>query len=259
MAQIMARDIHGGAARTRRLLAADAETLEKLSRDTLPDAYNACENISRIDLKSAPESLARRALNAWLNSHGILEAFSAAGFDGLLQALKQDDFGNRFSAGDAFVVFDKARIWIEHERVSAPRVQPAFLSIGSSLELSTGAELSAEWVEVDADLRAQLSSGLIDPQFECYANVSQDVDKLSVRALLGSDQYQGLGAPGRRLLKDCLMDRGIRQMERLLFPVVLNSDETIIWVPKLPVAESHRINLDTKMALKLTYCASKAL
>jgi hypothetical protein len=55
------------------------------------------------------------------------------------------------------------------------------------------------------------------------------------------------------------MDRGIRQMERLLFPVVLINDKSIIWVPELPVAESYRINQDTKVALKLTYCASKAL
>lgn len=259
MAQIMARDIHAGAARTRRLLAADAETLESFARATFPEAYNASESIPRINFRSAPASLARRAMIAWLDSHGVFEAFSAVGFDKLLHALQLDDSKNRFSAGTAFVVCDEERIWLEYERKAPEPVQPAFLKIGSTLKLSTGAELSAEWVKVDADLLAQLNSGLINPQYECYANVAQPLDKLSVRALCGSDQYQGLGAPGHRLLKDCLMDRGIGQMERLLFPVVLNSDNTIMWVPQLPVAESYRINLATKLALKLTYRASKAL
>ena len=256
---MLGRDASAGAARTRRLLEADAVALLELAQTGLPEAFTGSDFLVRETLQSLPEALSRRALTAWLEGHGLLASLSAAGFDGLLAALCGSEAKGRQSAGARFVVFDRERVWYEGAEASVAALVDCELRAGARLGLSTGAILASEWVVVDAALRSRLEAGAVDPATECFAVLPEGTGVLAVRALASGDRYQALGAPGSRKLKDCLLDRGVGEKERKLLPVVSTSEGLIIWVPGLPVSDCCRVGPDAKAALRLTYAAGKPL
>ena len=256
---MLGRDASAGAARTRRLLEADAVALVELAQVALPEAFAGSGTLVRETLQLLPEALSRRALTAWLEGHGLLESLSAAGFDGLLAALCGSEAKGRQSVGASFVVFDGERVWFEGAEGSVAVLVDCELRPGALLELSTGAILVSERVVVDAALRSRLEAGAVDPAVECYAVLPEGARVLAVRALASGDRYQALGAPGSRKLKDCLLDRGMGEKERKLLPVVSTTGGLILWVPGLPVSERCRVGPDTKEALRLTYVAGEAL
>lgn len=247
------RDVSAGAARTRRLLEADALALTELAQGAVPEAFSGSEELSRESLRALPEALGRRVLTAWLDGRGLLPSLSAAGFDGLLLALYGHELKGRQSAGSQFVVFDGKRIWCDGAGKKEVTIEACELTVGEAHRLSTGAMLSSEWVPVDAALHSRLAEGRVDPAEECIAFLPEGVGVLAVRPLASGDCYRALGAPGKRKLKDCLRDRGVSETERKLLPVVSYSTEAIIWVPGLPVAEACRVGSQAKQALRLTY------
>jgi tRNA(Ile)-lysidine synthase len=256
---VLGRDVSAGAARTRRLLEADAAALAALARVALPEAYSGATELSRERVRALPEALARRALTAWLEGHGLLASLSAAGFDGLLAALRGDEVKGRQSVGSRFVVFDSVRIGCESGAAELETLSHFELAVGGLVELSTGAILQSEWVRVDAALRSRLEAGAVDPAVECFAVLPEEAGVLEVRALASGDRYRALGAPGSRKLKDCLLDRGLGKKERKLLPVVSTDGGLVIWVPGLPVSEFCRVEPHAKKALRLTYVAGEAL
>ena len=256
---MLGRDVSAGAARTRRLLEADAVALAELARVALPEAYTGEASLNRNSLRALPEAFSRRALTAWLEGFGVLASLSASGFDALLAALRGSQAEGRFSAGASFVAFDGERIWQEGSDALGVILEEGELIAGQALSLSTGAVLESEWVPVDATLLARLEQGAVDPAEECFAVLPQETEVLGVRSLKSGDRYQALGAPGVRKLKDCLLDRGLRVKERKLLPVVSDSEGLIVWVPGLPVSDGCRVGSSAKKALRLTYRAGEAL
>lgn len=67
---------------------------------------------------------------------------------------------------------------------------------------------------------------------------------LTVRGRRPGDLYRPLGAPGRKKLKELLRARGIPVGRRDGLPVVL-SRGGIVWVPGLPVGETHKVTAAT--------------
>ena len=59
---MLGRDVSAGAARTRRLLEADAVALAELARVALPEAYTGEASLNRNSLRALPEAFSRRAL-----------------------------------------------------------------------------------------------------------------------------------------------------------------------------------------------------
>jgi tRNA(Ile)-lysidine synthase len=259
LSEMLGRDVQAGAARTRRLLEADAMALSEAARAALPAAYAGAEVLNRADFKGLPEALGRRALRTWLQKRQVYGSLSAAGFDQLLGAVLGEEEKGCRSAGEEFVVFDEARIWCEGSIKDL--AGPAACSLKMNLEerLSTGAVLYGEWVEVDPALMARLADGKVDPFTECFAALPEGTEELQVRGLVAGDRYRALGAPGSRKLKDCLMDRGLSERERKLLPVVCLKEHEIIWVPGLPVLDAYRLRPESKRALRLTYGQGEAL
>jgi tRNA(Ile)-lysidine synthase len=68
-------------------------------------------------------------------------------------------------------------------------------------------------------------------------------DPVTVRSRRPGDRLRPLGAPGRRRLKELLIDRGVPRRERDRLPLVcLGADgERIAWVPGVTVDESFRL------------------
>ncbi len=74
--------------------------------------------------------------------------------------------------------------------------------------------------------------------------------ELLVRTRLEGDRFHPLGAPGRRKLKNYLIDRKVPRAERDALPLVLAGEE-IIWVVGREVSHRCRITPRTKQALLL--------
>lgn len=74
---------------------------------------------------------------------------------------------------------------------------------------------------------------------------------LQIRNRQEGDRYRPLGAPGHKKLKEIMRAKSIPMAERDKKPVFLTEDE-IIWVLGLPVAEKFRIRDTTKEVLVIT-------
>ena len=256
IAEVMNRDPNVGAARSQSLLKADLDFIETSAREQIPAAFDNSKELDRVLFKSLHLAIARRALTSWLSFQGLAEAFNASGFEQLLNGLCSSKSKGRYSAGSKFVEFDTTQIWVGCEPV-IPKLEPILLKINASHTLSTGANLSTEIVSVDSKLLQKLSEGAVNPRYECYAAIQHSEFLISVREIKNGDYFQAMGSPGRRKLKDSLMDKGFGSVERKSLPVVILNENEIVWTPGLPVAESFRITPKTKQALKLTYAISE--
>lgn len=260
LAEALARDPAQGAARSRRLLEEDASALDGLAREQLPEAYAHAPELDRASLRSVPTALLRRALAEWLSGHDLIGSIGAPAMDLLIETLRSPRERYRMSAGSHYIVLDPDTLRLEHENAAAQQValQPATLELGEPLFLSTGALIEAEVIELTDTLRGQIMAGEVDPLGESIIACS-DETSLEVRAWQPGDRFCPLGAPGRKKLKDWFIDRRIPQSERKTLPLVLNASKEVIWVPGFPPAESCKIQLSTKKALRLTYQARNPL
>ncbi len=80
---------------------------------------------------------------------------------------------------------------------------------------------------------------------------------LVVRNRREGDRYRPLGAPGKKKLKEVMRAKGIPLVERDRRPVFI-SDEEIIWVVGLPVAEKFKVSRSTKEIVVLTVSSTKS-
>lgn len=251
-------DVSKGAARSRELLEEDAVALDQLARELLPEAFQRSELLKRSALSAVPRALTRRALIAWLSAHQLSASLSAAAMDQLVDAVYANKADFRLSAGAFFVVVNASSVTIESQEGLNRLLEPCSLKAGKSVVLSTGALLETELVPVDETLRKQIAKGTIDVHCEAYiAAMPEQI--LQIRSRQPGDSFRPLGAPGRKKLKDCFIDRQIPVRERNLLPLVVTESGVIAWVPGLPPADDLKINAATKLALKLTYKTRKPL
>lgn len=254
LVDLVGRDVSTAAARSRMLLEEDAEALAGLLRERFSEAALGADELSRVFLRAQPRAITRRALAQWLATHGLMESFSATAMDQLMELIYGDRAEVRQSVGDRFICLRKDVVALEAslEAQTSPGLEIATLEAGESLILPTGALLETEFVEVDADLRADLHRGLVDPAQEAYLAMGEGV-LLQVRGWQPGDRFCPIGAPGMKKLKDWFIDRRIPRTERKCLPVVTSEDGEILWVPGFAPADSHKIRAGTKLALRLTY------
>jgi tRNA(Ile)-lysidine synthase len=246
------RDTSAGAARSRDLLQEDADALDAIAREAVPDAFAASDALDRGALRAAPRALARRALSAWLSAHDLIQSLSAPAMDHLLDAVYADKQKNRLSAGAFYIELDATRVRFDAVQTAGLTIEPCMIESGESVILSTGALLGTKVVELEDTLRDSIRRGEVDVQREAYIAVEAG-QAFEVRGWMPGDRFRPIGAPGTKKLKDWLIDRKIPSKERKLLPLVLSTSGEIAWVPGLPPADNLKIRGTTKLALRLTY------
>lgn len=85
---------------------------------------------------------------------------------------------------------------------------------------------------------------------EAYLDLAQVSLPLWVRSRRPGDVFWPLGAPGRKKLKDFLIDARVPRAEREKIPLVANKQE-IVWVAGLRPGHPFRVTRDTKQVLHL--------
>ena len=254
LSESLGRDAAQGGARSRRLLEEDATALDELSRERLPGAYAGAAALRRETLRAVAPALARRALAAWLNGHGLIGSVSASAMDLLVETALSTRQKFRMSMGSGYLVLSAHSITLERGGKDAPKdeLRATSFQSGESVLLSTGALIESERVDLDEVTRNRIESGLIDPAREAYLHDSGD-GGWDVRPWHPGDRFCPLGAPGRKKLKDWFIDRQVPPVERKILPLVIHASGEVVWIPGFPPAESCKIKPSTKQALRLTY------
>jgi tRNA(Ile)-lysidine synthase len=261
LAEALGRDPGAGAARSRQLLEEDADALDQITRERIPEAFEAAEQLSRSGLRALPKALRRRALCAWLSGHGLLSSVGAQALDLLVEALGSERKRHRVSAGTSFILFDGQSVRIESAAAAdgeGDSLAPTRVAPGEAVFLSSGAVFEVARVDVDEALRQRLSAGEVNPAVEAWIDAGGD-RCLRLRAWEPGDRYHPLGAAGSKKLGACFIDRQIPRVERSRLPVVLSETGEIIWVPGLAPADGRKILRQSKKALRLTYHPSPAV
>ena len=113
LAECMERDVSKGSCRSRKLLEEDANFLNELAKERLAACYNLEAKLDRLLLRSEKQSLTRRAFFYWL--HKMIPNFLASARlqEQLLNAIYGEQFREKFSLGEVFIVMNKRQIWIE--------------------------------------------------------------------------------------------------------------------------------------------------
>lgn len=78
---------------------------------------------------------------------------------------------------------------------------------------------------------------------------------LRVRSLVAGDRFRPLGAPGSKSVSRYLMERRVDREQRALVPLVVRSDEEILWVAGYAISEASRIREDACRVLRLSWLA----
>lgn len=76
---------------------------------------------------------------------------------------------------------------------------------------------------------------------------------LRVRNLVPGDRFQPLGAPGSKSVSRYLMERRVDRDRRRQIPLVVRSDEEILWVAGYAISEASRIGADASRVLRLSW------
>ena len=233
-------------------------------------------------------ALCRRVLIAWWLRHRPLDMFPTAALDCLVESIARGD--RLFSVSIGAISTSSYSRMIYALRCHSDgylRLEPEtftptpsfghpvrWLPLSGPLYLPDGAHLKAEWVGLDRaeigesieerdrlfEERDRLLSGNPSPGVP-YARAEPEreawlrfpVGPLSVGPWVAGDRYQPLGAPGRRKLQDLFTDAKISAERKVSLPVIKDVAGAILWVPGFPPAESSRLSLLDKAALKLTY------
>lgn len=253
------QDIHAGSARTCKLQreaveAVDAAVIRLQLNFDDPMGFDARS------LYACPDAVIRRALYAWWMRHRADHILPTKATDKLVQTLSQGRVGAVVSIGKVFA--DDASVYsiaIDESgqvRLTGRQQVPAtpwrtgchWHWRAGPLVLPTGSSICGEPISWAAGQTPYLRA---NPATEAWLRPQSG--PLHIRQWCPGDRYQPLGAPGRRKLQDIFCDAKLNSEQKQALPVILNSADEILWVPGFPPAESARIPVGTKSALRLTY------
>lgn len=248
------RDLLAGVARTRMLFEEASDFIEEAVERAIPSGLRR-EALSVSRLGENHPALIRFALQRWLSYQGVRLSPSRVGE--LIGAVRSGGRGDwKASAGrDSWVVLADGSLQVERQigtfSWSAEGMIP-----GQRLFLPDGGVVSATLVAAEPELLQRISEGEVDPSEQAFLSVRDTRRPLiMVRQRLPGDRYRALGSPGRRKLKDCLIDRKVPRRVREQLPV-MEIGGRIVWVPGLPPEDSCRVSGSEEILLGLTYDSS---
>ena len=196
----------------------------------------------------------RRWLQKWISSQTGGKFPSPITLDNILVELSSGE-DKKWSLGDGFIEWRRPFLSYDHAAaIKSENPMALSLSVGSRVELPTGAMLTCKKISCSPELYSDLLAGKFSEDSTVLIDSDTIEDNLiHVRNWSAGDRYRPLNAPGSRKLQDMYVDRKIRQEERKILPVVTTTDSSIIWSPGLPVNHLYQVNNETKEILQLTY------
>lgn len=246
------QNIYAASAHTQRLMKESVEAIDAFLDELSLDFANSLR-IDLAPLLGKPRALVRRAILSWWMRHHPDQRLEAPVIEGLLDAFCAHRADKACSIGkETVLVLESATLHLRPERPRLPGEWPAganwFWAAGS-LYLPDGSFLTARLVGWGSNSPPPYKQA--DPSSEAW--LAEWDSCLEVRQWQAGDRYQPLGAPGRRKLQDLFTDAKLPPEQKRTLPVLLNGEDSILWIPGFPPSEKARIQPQGKSALKLTY------
>lgn len=246
--EVAERDVVAGCAQSQAYIHEAQQAVEFLFREVEPHISRQHFPRDLLSARNFPRAVWRKALRAWLALNDLGERVRRANFEAILDALHNDESFQLTLAPSVYLIFEGSELAL----ASAP---PAHTNGGYE------GKITAESVRLghdDAASAAEILSGKIPCDTQCYLALADADALIRVRPWRHGDRYQPLGAPGSRKLQDMFTDRKIPAAERKRLPVVTLDDDQILWVPGFPPADIFKIDAGTESALRLTYLPDKS-
>ena len=248
------RPLRGGVAQSRALLEEDWQALEALFDASWKDAHldpNALDWERTLDM---PCAFQRRSLNRLLTQEGVAPLTLAA-MEEVLGFLREKK---------AFKVSIEKELWLVGNarlgKVEITRVKPVFdwkpvrLPLEVSLCLPSVGFIHAGEITLDRELIDRIQSGVYSHDRTVFLSLDgKQNDELWVRSWRAGDAYRPMGRKSLVKLKELFIDRKVPRDNRNLLPIVVDSEDNILWIPGLPPSYESRIEAQTTRALQLTY------
>ena len=246
------RDLLQGMTRSRNLL----EEQEDAIREWAIKAREECILENKVDiekLEGFPKAIRRRVVSDWLMNDQSIDGVSSVQLDKILKSLEDgDELGISLSSSATIRVID-SRLILEKttsqpsgwERLILPRSQRLYLPGGKSIGFTIK--------NASASLIEQIIEGEVNQSKEAYCSRKRCPGDLYARTRLPGDDYRPIGSPGRKKLKDWMIDRKFDQNTKDSIPLILNSTDEIIWVPGFAPAENQRVDASDSLVIHLTY------
>ncbi|MBT5167145.1 MAG: tRNA lysidine(34) synthetase TilS [Opitutales bacterium] len=248
------RPIRGGVAQARALLEEDWQALEELFDASWNDTRRDPNALDWEQMVTMPRSFQRRALNRLLVEGGAMPLALAA----------TEEVLDYLRAKKAFKVSVEKDLWLAGsaalrrvEFIWAKRIfdwRPVRLPLNVSLCLPGSGSIHAREVALDAELNERVQSGAFSHDQTAFLAIDgKQNGELWVRSWRAGDAYRPMGRKSFVKLKELFIDRKVPREERGLLPIVVDSEDNILWIPGLPPSYGSRIQTRTTRALQLTY------
>jgi tRNA(Ile)-lysidine synthase len=248
------RPLRGGVVQSRALLEEDWQALEGL--------FDASWNNARLDPNALdwertldmPRAFQRRALNRLLTKEGV----------GPLTLAAMEEVLDFFRAKKAFKVSVEKDLWLvgsaRSRKVEFFRLKSIFdwrpirLPLEAWFCLPGSGSVHASEVLLDTELIDRIQSGVYFHDRTVFLSLDgKQNGELWVRSWRAGDAYRPMGRKSLVKLKELFIDRKVPREERRLLPIVVDSEDNILWIPGLPPSYESRIETQTTRALQLTY------
>ena len=252
------RDVLQGVCRTRDLLDEQDSALEQWAREILKEY---CDNQSlRVEgLICYPRGLKRKVIALWLIEKMNVSTISHSNLDQILDLLSSmNEFKIFLNQGFQLVYRNnlltkdnshrRARIW---KTCSLPPHCKIFLPDGFFLKLHS--------VSLNSALLNEIKSGMVDQEKNAYLIEIEPDEKLYFRRRQLGDRFEPLGSPGNKKVKDWMIDRKWDQDTKDTVPLIVNSDNKIMWIPGFPPAKERSVSNLSEKVIRLTYHQSSSL
>jgi len=230
-----------GLSRLASLVQEEDEFLDGLAREKCARLISTEGTARLLDmsrLSSLPKALARRCVRRYLlELKGDLRDISYGDVDAILRLADGKDFHLH---KNLILRREKNLLFLKEKAVPQLRYQYLWDGRGILPIGEIGARFQGESIQ-----KANVSEFLFDDGVRCYCDAGKLHLPLLVRSRREGDRYRPLGSPGRKKLKEIFRAKGIPVQARDRHPVFV-SEERIVWVPALPVAEEFKVTARTK-------------
>lgn len=248
------RSVFEGSARARFLLQEEDQALESWV-EQLKEERSLDEEDVEQNLAALPRAVVRRMLYRWLlRQGGVVEA---ALMDELVAGVVE---GRR----EVFHLASDIRLHLAEGVVRLERIVERSLPRGEGFLMEGGVlfwpgKEGERTLRMNRIPRPENVSTIVqsDPGQEAWLD-AETLGKgagalVRVRRRCRGDRFRPLGAPGRRKVSDLMIDGKIPSGERDFWPVVVNAEGEILWVPGFPPADWAKVGYESRVLLRLTY------
>ncbi len=246
------RDLLSGVSRSRDLLEEQDDAIDEWAGIAM-DSCICEDSIDLHCLLEYPLAIKRRVVLNWLADTELALGITSTQLDQILHSIERgEEIGVSLSSRVTVRTKD-SRLVLDQPRFKISGWPLCSLPSGHRLRLPGGKTLHFTTPKATDSLISQILTGKVDQSKEAYCERFTEIETLHIRTRLPGDEYRPIGSPGRKKLKNWMIDRKLDQHTKDTTPLVLDSSGEIIWVPGFAPSQTRQVEEGAQWLIHLTY------